>query len=402
MKVEEFIFMEKVLAINSGSSSFKYKLFSLPDEKVIAKGMADRVGLDDASFEIKLADGTKHVEKTEIPDQEAAVSLLLKFLKQFNVVEDLNEIVGVGHRVVNGGEFFKDSTIITKENLHEIYELEDYAPLHNPAEGRGIEAFMNVLPNVPQVAVFDTTYHRALDPVHYLYSLPYEYYEKYGVRKYGAHGTSVRYVAPRAADMMSKDLKDLKLIVCHLGSGASITAVKDAKSYDTSMGFSPLAGITMATRSGDIDPSLIQHLMHVEHKSMDEMIYMLNHKSGLLGLSGISPDMRDVRESDSDRAKLARNIFINRIVRYVGSYIAEMGGVDGIIFTAGIGEHDMGVREAVMDAFKYMGVDPDYEANNKISEGFITKPDSKVKVMVIPTNEELMIERDVVRLTHIN
>lgn len=394
--------MEKVLAINSGSSSFKYKLFSLPDEKVIAKGMADRVGLDDASFEIKLADGTKHVEKTEISDQEAAVSLLLKFLKQFNVVEDLNEIVGVGHRVVNGGEFFKDSAIITKENLHKIYELEDYAPLHNPAEGRGIEAFMNVLPNVPQVAVFDTTYHRALDPVHYLYSLPYEYYEKYGVRKYGAHGTSVRYVAPRAADMMGKDLKDLKLIVCHLGSGASITAVKDAKSYDTSMGFSPLAGITMATRSGDIDPSLIQHLMHVEHKSMDEMIYMLNHKSGLLGLSGISPDMRDVRESDSDRAKLARNIFINRIVRYVGSYIAEMGGVDGIIFTAGIGEHDVGVREAVMDAFKYMGVDPDYEANNKISEGFITKPDSKVKVMVIPTNEELMIERDVVRLTHIN
>ena len=401
--------MEKVLAINSGSSSFKYKLFSLPDEKVIAKGMADRVGLDDASFEIKLADGTDHVEKTEIPDQEAAVSLLLKFLKQFNVVEDLNEIVGVGHRVVNGGEFFKDSTIITKENLHEIYELgdyapllEDYAPLHNLAEGRGIEAFMNVLPNVPQVAVFDTTYHRALDPVHYLYSLPYEYYEKYGVRKYGAHGTSVRYVAPRVADMMGKDLKDLKLIVCHLGSGASITAVKDGKSYDTSMGFSPLAGITMATRSGDIDPSLIQHLMHVEHKSMDEMIYMLNYKSGLLGLSGISPDMRDVRESNSDRAKLARKIFINRIVRYIGSYIAEMGGVDGIIFTAGIGEHDMGVRKAVMDAFKYMGVDPDYEANDKVSEGFITKPDSKVKVMVIPTNEELMIERDVVRLTHIN
>lgn len=394
--------MEKVLAINSGSSSFKYKLFSLPDEKVIAKGMADRVGLDNASFEIKLADGTDHVEKTEIPDQEAAVSLLLKFLKQFNVVEDLNEIVGVGHRVVNGGEFFKDSTIITKENLHEIYELEDYAPLHNLAEGRGIEAFMNVLPNVPQVAVFDTTYHRALDPVHYLYSLPYEYYEKYSVRKYGAHGTSVRYVAPRAADMMGKDLKDLKLIVCHLGSGASITAVKDGKSYDTSMGFSPLAGITMATRSGDIDPSLIQHLMHVEHKSMDEMIYMLNYKSGLLGLSGISPDMRDVRESNSDRAKLARKIFINRIVRYIGSYIAEMGGVDGIIFTAGIGEHDMGVRKAVMDAFKYMGVDPDYEANDKVSEGFITKPDSKVKVMVIPTNEELMIERDVVRLTHIN
>ncbi len=402
LKEEEIIFMKKVLAINSGSSSFKYKLFSLPDEKVIASGMADRVGLDNASFEIKLADGTKHVEKTEIADQEAAVNLLIKFLKQFNVVDALHEIVGVGHRVVNGGEYFDDSTIITKENLPKIYELEDYAPLHNPAEGRGIEAFMNVLPEVPQVAVFDTTYHRALDPVHYLYSLPYEYYEKYGVRKYGAHGTSIRYIAPHAAKMLGKDLKDLKLIICHLGSGASITAVKDGKSYDTSMGFSPIAGITMATRCGDIDPSLIQHLMHVEGKSMDEMIHILNHKSGLLGLSGISPDMRDIRESDTERAKLARKIFINRIVRYVGSYIAEMGGVDAIIFTAGIGEHDMGVRKEVMDAFKYMGVEPDYEANEENGEHFITKPDSKVKVMVIPTNEELIIERDVVRLTNIN
>ena len=402
MKEEEIIFMKKVLAINSGSSSFKYKLFSLPDEKVIASGMADRVGLDNASFEIKLADGSKHVEKTEIADQEAAVNLLIKFLKQFNVVDDLHEIVGVGHRVVNGGEYFTDSTIITKENLPKIYELEDYAPLHNPAEGRGIEAFMNVLPEVPQVAVFDTTYHRALDPVHYLYSLPYEYYEKYGVRKYGAHGTSIRYTAPHAAKMLGKDLKDLKLIICHLGSGASVTAVKDGKSFDTSMGFSPIAGITMATRCGDIDPSLIQHLMHVEGKSMDEMIHILNHKSGLLGLSGISPDMRDVRESDTDRAKLARKIFINRIVRYVGSYIAEMGGVDAIIFTAGIGEHDMGVRKEVMDAFKYMGVEPDYEANEENGEHFITKPGSKVKAMVIPTNEELIIERDVVRLTDIN
>ncbi len=402
LKEEEIIFMKKVLAINSGSSSFKYKLFSLPDEKVIASGMADRVGLDNASFEIKLADGTKHVEKIEIADQEAAVNLLIKFLKQFNVVDDLHEIVGMGHRVVNGGEYFDDSTIITKENLPKIYELEDYAPLHNPAEGRGIEAFMNVLPEVPQVAVFDTTYHRALDPVHYLYSLPYEYYEKYGVRKYGAHGTSIRYTAPHAAKMLGKDLKDLKLIICHLGSGASITAVKDGKSYDTSMGFSPIAGITMATRCGDIDPSLIQHLMHVEGKSMDEMIHILNHKSGLLGLSGISPDMRDISESDTERAKLARKIFINRIVRYVGSYIAEMGGVDAIIFTAGIGEHNMGVRKEVMDAFKYMGVEPDYEANEENGEHFITKPDSKVKVMVIPTNEELIIERDVVRLTNIN
>lgn len=394
--------MKKVLAINSGSSSFKYKLFSLPDEKVLAKGMADRVGLEDSSFEIKLADGTKHVKKTEIPDQEAAVSLLIKFLKGYHVVEELTEIVGVGHRVVNGGEYFKDSTIITKENLPKIYELSDYAPLHNPAEARGIEAFMNVLPNVPEVAVFDTTYHRNLDPVHYLYSLPYEYYEKYGVRKYGAHGTSIRYTAPRAAKLLGKDLKDLKLVICHLGSGASITAVKDGKSYDTSMGFSPIAGITMATRTGDIDPSLVQHLMKVEHKSMDEMIYIMNNKSGLLGLSGISPDMRDVRESDSERAKLARKIFINRIIRYVGAYIAEMGGVDAIIFTAGIGEHDTGVRKAVLDAFAYMGVVVDNEANESVSEGLITKTDSKVAGMVIPTNEELMIERDVVRLTNID
>ena len=394
--------MKKVLAINSGSSSFKYKLFSLPDEKVLAKGMADRVGLENSSFEIKLADDTKHVEKTEIPDQEAAVSLLIKFLKGYHVVEELTEIVGVGHRVVNGGEYFKDSTIITKENLPKIYELSDYAPLHNPAEARGIEAFMNVLPNVPEVAVYDTTYHRNLDPVHYLYSLPYEYYEKYGVRKYGAHGTSIRYTAPRAAKLLGKDLKDLKLVICHLGSGASITAVKDGKSYDTSMGFSPIAGITMATRTGDIDPSLVQHLMKVEHKSMDEMIYIMNNKSGLLGLSGISPDMRDVRESDSKRAKLARKIFINRIIRYVGAYIAEMGGVDAIIFTAGIGEHDTGVRKAVLDAFAYMGVVVDNEANESVSEGLITKTDSKVAGMVIPTNEELMIERDVVRLTNID
>lgn len=378
--------MKKVLAINSGSSSFKYKLFSLPDEKVLAKGMADRVGLAGSSFEIKLADGTKHVEKTE----------------GYHVVEELTEIVGVGHRVVNGGEYFKDSTIITKENLPQIYELADYAPLHNPAEARGIEAFMHVLPNVPEVAVFDTSYHRSLDPVHYLYSLPYEYYEKYGVRKYGAHGTSIRYTAPRAAKLLGKDLKELKLIICHLGSGASVTAVKDGKSYDTSMGFSPIAGITMATRTGDIDPSLVQHLMKVEHKSMDEMIYIMNNKSGLLGLSGISPDMRDVRKSDSQRAKLARKIFINRIIRYVGAYIAEMGGVDAIIFTAGIGEHDAGVREDVLDAFAYMGVAVDDEANEKVSEGFITKQESNVAGMVVPTNEELMIERDVVRLTNID
>ena len=394
--------MRKVLAVNSGSSSFKFKLFSLPDEKVVARGMADRVGLADSTFTIVLANGESHKKQIAIPDQEVAVNLLINDMKKYHAVEKLHEIVGVGHRVVNGGEYFKESAFINKDNLQKIWDLAGFAPLHNPAEAKGIEAFMHVLPDVPQVAVFDTSFHQTLDPVHYLYSIPYHYYKKYGARKYGAHGTSVYYTTLEAAKMMQRDVKDLKLIICHLGSGSSITAVKNGKSYDTSMGFSPIAGITMATRCGDIDPSLIQHLMHVEGKSMDEMIHILNHKSGLLGLSGISPDMRDVRESDTDRAKLARKIFINRIVRYVGSYIAEMGGVDAIIFTAGIGEHDMGVRKEVMDAFKYMGVEPDYEANEENGEHFITKPDSKVKAMVIPTNEELIIERDVVRLTDIN
>lgn len=391
--------MKKVLAINSGSSSFKFKLFSLPDEKVIAQGMADRVGLKGSSFSVLLDDGTEHVTNIDIPDQEAAVSFLINALKKYHAVESLDEIIGVGHRVVNGGEHFKDSTIIDRQNLQKIYDLSDFAPLHNPAEARGIEAFMHVLPKVPQVAVFDTSFHQTLDPVHYLYSIPYEYYEKYRARKYGAHGTSVHYVTLEAAKMMNKKPSDLKLIICHLGSGSSITAVKNGKSYDTSMGFSPLSGVTMGTRSGDIDPSLLQHLMHKTGASIDEMINILNKNSGLLGISGISSDMRDLEFNKDQRAVLARKIFVNRVVRYIGSYIAEMGGADAIVFTAGVGEKDPGVRKDVMDAFKYMGVIPDYEANKKKGRHFITKPESKVHVMVVPTDEELMIAQDVMRLT---
>lgn len=394
--------MKKVLAINSGSSSFKYKLFSIPAEEVLAAGMADRVGLDGASFEIELADGTKHQENLAIPDQETAVKLLLDWLKKYQLIEDLHEIVGVGHRIVAGGEDFKDSAIITKDNLHEIFDLTEYAPLHNPAEGKGIEAFMKLLPGVPEVGVFDTAFHQTLDPVHYLYPIPYEFYEKYKARKYGAHGTSVRFVSQMAAKMLNKDIKDLDLVVCHLGSGASVTAVKNGKSFDTSMGFSPLAGIMMATRSGDVDPSLLQFLMEKEDVNFDEMIKILNKKSGLLGVSGISPDMRDLRKSNSERAKLAREMFINRIARYVGSYIVEMENCDGIIFTAGIGEHDEGVRLGVMKKLRVLGVDPDLAANKENGQHFISKDDSKIKVMVIPTDEELMIERDVVRLAHLD
>lgn len=391
--------MDKILAINSGSSSFKYKLFSLADESVLASGLGDRIGIDGSTFSMKLADGSKHEAEVDLPNQEVAVQTLLDWLKKYGVIADVKEIVGVGHRIVNGGELFPDSAIIDKDNIHKIFDLTDYAPLHNPAEGRGIQAFMNILPDVPQVGVFDTSFHQSMDEVHYIYSLPYEYYEKYKARKYGAHGTSVRYVSSKAAELLGKDLKDLKLVVCHLGSGASVTAVKDGKCYDTSMGFSPLAGVTMGTRSGDVDPSVLQYIMKKEGiTDFNEMIDILNHKSGLLGISGVSSDMRDIRESKDKRAKLADDVFVNRVVRYVGSYVAEMGGADAVVFTAGIGEHDDEVREEVMKALSFMGVDFDEAANKAGDEGFITKEDSKLAALIIPTDEELMIERDVVRL----
>ncbi|MFS8963079.1 acetate kinase [Lactobacillus delbrueckii] len=391
--------MDKILAINSGSSSFKYKLFSLADESVLASGLGDRIGIDGSTFSMKLADGTKHEAEVDLPNQEVAVQTLLDWLKEYGVIADIKEIVGVGHRIVNGGELFPDSAIIDKDNIHKVFDLTNYAPLHNPAEGHVVQAFMNILPDVPQVGVFDTSFHQSMDEVHYIYSLPYEYYEKYKARKYGAHGTSVRYVSGKAAELLGKDFKDLKLVVCHLGSGASVTAVKDGKCYDTSMGFSPLAGVTMGTRSGDVDPSVLQYIMKKEGiTDFDEMIDILNHKSGLLGLSGISSDMRDIRNSDDKRAKLADAVFINRVVRYVGSYIAEMGGADAVVFTAGIGEHDDVVREGVMKSLSFMGVDFDDAANKAANEGFITKEDSKLAGLIIPTDEELMIERDVVRL----
>ena len=394
--------MKKVLAINSGSSSFKYKLFAIPEEKVLAEGIADRVGIDGSSFEIKLANGEKHEEKVAIPDQETAVNLLLKALKEYKVVEDLSEIAGVGHRIVAGGEDFTDSAIIDQEKLQKVYDLKEYAPLHNPAEGKGIEAFMKLLPDVPEVGVFDTSFHQTLDPEHYMYSVPYKYYEKYGVRKYGAHGTSVRYITGRAAEMLERDAKDLKLIVCHLGSGASVTAVKNGKSYDTSMGFTPLAGVTMGTRSGDVDPSVLQYIMNKENLDINQMIDILNDQSGLLGISGISSDMRDLENNSDEKAVLARKIFVNHIRQYIGSYIVELKGVDAIIFTAGIGEHDAGIREEIMKRSEFMGLKPDYEANKSNGEKFISKPDSAIKAMIIPTDEELMIERDVVRLAHLS
>lgn len=391
--------MKKILAINSGSSSFKYKLFVFPSEEVIAQGGAERVGLPNSIFKIRLANGHEYIKNMSIASQEDAVSLLIDSLKKYHVVEKLSEIKGVGHRVVNGGEIFPDSVIIDEHNLPKLESIEQLAPLHNGPETQGIKAFMKLLPHATQVAVFDTSYHQTLDQIHYLYSIPYKYYRDFSVRKYGAHGTSVRYVAPRAAKLMYKNFNIARLIICHLGSGSSITAVKDGKSFDTSMGFSPLAGVTMGTRSGDFDPSALQYLMHKTGMNIDEAVDMLNHDSGLLGISGVSSDMRDLINSDERRAKLARRIYINRVVRYVGAYAAEMDGVDGIVFTAGIGEHDSGVRAGVMSSLKYLGLKPDYEANRTNGEKIISRPDSKVKALIVPTNEEVMIARDVARLT---
>lgn len=398
--------MKKILAINSGSSSFKYKLFNYPSEEVVAQGQAQRIGLAGATFSLKLADGSKYESEIKIPDHKTAIQLLLTWLPKYNVINDLKEIAGIGHRVVAGGEIFSESALIDKEKLQQIYDLSDYAPLHNPYEADGIRDFMQLLPGVPQVAVFDTSFHHTLDPVHYLYSLPYKYYEKYRARKYGAHGTSARYVSHRAAELLNKPLNTLKMIVCNLGNGASITAIKDGKSYDTSMGFSPVAGITMSTRSGDIDPSVLQYVMKKENISdFNKMINILNNKSGILGISDYSPDMRDIRKraaAGDVKAKLAKDIFVNRIIKYIGSYYVDMGGLDALVFTAGIGENESLYRQAIVDKLSVLGLKIDEKANSVNGEKVISAVDSKAKILIIPTNEELVIARDVVRLAQIN
>jgi len=319
-----------------------------------------------------------------------------------HVIESVDEIDGVGHRVGHGGEKFSDSALITDEVLREIEELADLAPLHNPANVTGIKAFKEVLPDVPAVAVFDTAFHQTMPERSYLYSLPYEYYKKYKIRKYGFHGTSHKYVTQRAAELLERPLKSLRLISCHLGNGASIAAVVGGKSIDTSMGFTPLAGVTMGTRSGNIDPALIPYIMEKTGKTADEVVNVLNNESGLLGISGVSSDLRDLTEAakaGNKRAELALDVFADRIHKYIGSYAAKMNGVDAIIFTAGIGENSAEIRERILRGLEFMGVYWDVEANkNAKGEAFINYPFSPVKVLVIPTNEEVMIARDVVRL----
>ncbi|MFC6288842.1 acetate/propionate family kinase [Levilactobacillus angrenensis] len=394
--------MAKTLAINAGSSTLKWKLFSMPEETVIASGMVDRLNLPGSIFKVKLPNGKKITDTQDNITNKLAAAMVLTRLKSYGIVKHLSEITGVGHRVVAGGEVFKDSAVITPIVLKQIKELKDYAPLHNPVQAYYIEVFQQLLPEAKQVAVFDTSLYTEMPAVNYMYSIPYEYYDKLGARKYGAHGTSHRYVAHRTAEILGKPLADLKLITLHLGSGSSITAFDHGHALDTSMGFTPLAGVMMGTRSGDIDVSLVAFLAEKLHKTMPEMIDILNHKSGLLGISELSPDQRDLEKTQDERpkSKLALQMFVDRVVSYVGSYIAELGGVDAIVFTAGSGENGVDMRQAVADKLNYFGIAIDPAKNDFRGEEHIVSPDgSKVQVLVVPTNEELMIVRDVARLT---
>ena len=393
--------MSKTIAINAGSSSLKWQLYQMPTEEVIAKGIVERIGLNDSIFTIKYGNDEKYEEVIDINDHDVAVKMLLDKLTELNILASYDEITGVGHRVVAGGEDFKDSVVIDDEVLAKIEKLADLAPLHNPANAMGIKAFKKILPEIISVAVFDTAFHTTMPKHNFLYSIPTEYYDKYAARKYGAHGTSHKYVADRAAEMLGRPIEELKIITCHLGNGASITAVDGGKSVDTSMGFTPLAGVTMGTRSGDIDPSLLAYLMEkLELTDIKDMIDILNKKSGLLGLTGISSDMRDLEANmDKEVVQVAYDIFTDRIRKYIGSYVTVLNGVDAIVFTAGIGENDSHVRSEVIKGMTWFGCELDEEKNNvRGKESVISTEDSKVKVLLIPTDEELMIARDVERL----
>lgn len=392
--------MSKTIAINAGSSSLKWQLYQMPEETVVAKGIVERIGLNDSIFTIKYGEGQKFEQILDIDDHEVAVKMLLDQLIELNILGAYDEITGVGHRVVHGGETYGDSVVIDEEVMARIQELAEFAPLHNPANLMGIKAFKKILPDIQSVAVFDTSFHATMPKHNYLYSLPIAYYEDFKVRKYGFHGTSHRYVSERAADMLGKPIEDLKIITCHLGNGASITAVDGGKSVDTSMGFTPLAGVTMGTRSGDIDPAILPYLMEKLSIDINEMVDILNKKSGLLGLTNLSSDMRDLENNyDKEEIRLAYDVFVDRIRKYIGGYVTTMNGVDAIVFTAGIGENDGHVRNEVIKGMTWFGCEIDPEFNKLRGEELdISTKDSKVKVLVIPTDEELMIARDVERL----
>ncbi len=395
--------MSKIMAVNAGSSSLKFQLFEMPSEDVLTSGVVERIGFKDGIFTIKV-NGEKVTTTQAIIDHKVAVELVLEALIKHNVVSSLDEIKGVGHRFVLSGEKYASSVEITHEVESAVIELSELAPLHNPANMVGYRAFKKELPGARHVAVFDTAFHQTMTDDIYLYPLPYEYYQEYKIRRYGFHGTSHFFVSNRVAQLMGKDVNDINVITCHLGNGASLSAVKGGKSVNTSMGFTPLAGIMMGTRSGDIDPAIITYLMRKNHKTAEEIIDVLNKKSGMLGVSGLSSDARDIdsaiKEGNS-RALLTRKLYANRVAQTVGSYFVQLGHVDAIVFTGGLGENDVAVRASILELVEEaMQIKLDYELNNSVrgKEVCLSKADSKVQVWVVPTNEELVIAQDTVTI----
>ena len=390
----------KILVLNTGSSSVKYQLIVPEDKTVLAKGLVERIGLAGAILTHKVFNKPEIKLAGEILDHKVAIEYVLGILlsKNHGVLKDKSEIDAVGHRVVHGGEAFSGSVLITDEVVREMTKCIDFAPLHNPANLKGINAAKDLLPNVPQVGVFDTAFHQTMPDYAYIYGIPYTLYKRHGIRRYGFHGTSHRYVADRAAVMLGKPIEKLRLITCHLGNGSSIASIKFGKSIDTTMGFTPLEGLLMGTRCGDMDPAIILHVMAKEELTPSEMNAMLNKHSGIQGVSGISSDMREIEENyqTNDRARLAMNIFVYRIKKYIGAYAVELGGVDAIIFTAGIGENSSMVREMVCRDLEFFELYLDRKKNNEVrgKETEISTKDSKIKVLVIPTNEELVIAMD--------
>ena len=393
----------KVLVINCGSSSLKYQLIDSETEVALAVGLCERIGID-GRLNHTPNGGEKVVIGQAMPDHEVAIRMVLDALtnENYGVIKNLDEIDAIGHRLVHGGEKFTKSVIIDDEVIAGVEECSPLAPLHNPANLIGVRACQAIMPGVPNIGVFDTAFHQTMEPVAYMYGLPYEYYEKYKVRRYGFHGTSHSFVSKRAIQMLNLDPDNSKIIVCHLGNGSSISAVKNGKVVDTSMGMTPMEGLVMGTRCGDMDPTIVEYLAHSLNKSLEEVMVILNKKSGVLGISGVSSDFRDLDKASNEgneRAKLAVEVFSYRTAKYIGSYIAAMNGVDAIVFTAGLGENNIVVREQVLNHFGYMGITLDKEANQiRGEEKIISTPDSKVTVAVIPTNEELAIAHETVAL----
>ena len=394
----------KILVLNCGSSSIKYKLYNMDDESVLAQGGVERIGLDEAFIKITMPNGEKKIIMHDMPDHKEGVNFVFKCLldPEFGALKSLDEIDAVGHRVVQGGDLFEKSCIVTKEVEDGIESLCDLAPVHNAGHLRGIRAVNALMPHVPQVTVFDNAFHSTMPDYAYLYAIPYELYKKYHVRRYGFHGTSHRYVSQRVCEFLGVDIKTQKIITCHVGNGASIAAVKYGKVIDTSMGLTPLAGLMMGSRSGDIDPSAVTYLMEKLGKTPHEMAEFLNKESGVLGISGLSSDMREIEKADSEgneRAHLALQMYNYRIKKYIGEYAAAMGGVDIIVWTAGVGENQEDVRWDSCQGLEFLGVKMDKEVNHcRGVERVISAPDSKVKVCLIPTDEEIVIARDTMEL----